>query len=138
GMLTKVLVHPGERVSRGDLLLLLTDPEKEQRFLEIQTQHRTQEIEVKKLQALHDSRRLAVAREQLLSLELQLADFRQELEELKVTAPCDGTVVSIARVAEPKTIAAELNLHGWHGTPLDEENLGCLLEPRTEVLALAP
>ena len=38
----------------------------------------------------------------------------------------------------PEVAAAGFELHGWHGTPLDAQNLGSLLEPRTEVLSLAP
>jgi putative peptide zinc metalloprotease protein len=134
----EVRVRPGDKVSHGDLLLRLADPEKELKYLELQTQRRVQEVEVRKVQVQHDTRKLAVAREQLQSLDLQLADYERQLQELKVVAPCDGTVVAVPRVVEPKTTSAGVDLHPWHGTPLDEQNLGCLLEARTEVLGLAP
>jgi putative peptide zinc metalloprotease protein len=138
GTLEEILVRPGDHVSSGTLLLRLADPEKELRYQELKTQHAAQKIEVAKLQELHEEGKLAVAREQLLSLQSQLADYEQQLKELQVVAPCDGTVVTVARVAEPKSAAAGFDLHGWHGTPLERQNLGSSLEPRTEVLSIAP
>lgn len=138
GTLAEVLVRPGARVARGDLLLRLEDPEKERQYRELQTQHRSQEIEVEKHRASHDAGKLSVAREQLQSLETQLADYRRQLEGLKIVAPVDGTVVAVRREVEPKYKSAALELHGWHGTPLEAENVGCMLEARTPVLSLAP
>ena len=138
GTLAEVRVHPGMHVSKGDLLLQLSDPEKERQYRELEIQYRTQQVEVEKQRASDDAGRLAVAREQLQSLESQLADFQRQIEELSVHAPSDGTVVAVARQAEPKTAPEGFELHAWYGTPLDEQNLGCLLEPRTHVLSLAP
>jgi putative peptide zinc metalloprotease protein len=47
-------------------------------------------------------------------------------------------VVSIARVAEPKEASTALELRRWYGTPLDPQNVGCFIEPRTELCSIAP
>lgn len=138
GTIVEVLVRPGMKVARGDLLLRLADPEKERKFEELKMQRRFQEIEVAKQRQLEDSGKEAVAREQLQSLESQLAVFERVLAELKVVAPIDGTVVSVPRHPEPKSALSTFELHGWYGTPLDEQNGGTTLDIRTQVLSIAP
>jgi putative peptide zinc metalloprotease protein len=138
GRLEEIRVRPGERVARGDVLLRLVDPEKQRQYRDLQAQLAVQKVEVSKYRAQNESAKLAVARKQVQSLEAQVADYEQQLKELTVTAPRDGTVVTVPRVVEPKVAPTGLELHPWHGTPLDEQNLGCLLEARTEVLSIAP
>lgn len=138
GTLAEIHVRPGMRVAKGDLLLRLADPEKERQYQELLAQQKSQKIEVEKQRALDASGKLAVAREQLQSIESQLAEYERHLKALSIVAPIDGTVVAVARKPEPKVSAAALELEHWHGTPLDEENLGCLLEAGTPVLSLAP
>jgi putative peptide zinc metalloprotease protein len=138
GTIVDVRVRPGDRVSRGDLLIRLADPDKERQYRELKAQWQVATIEVDKCRELHDSGKLAVAREQVQSLAAQVADYERQLKELTILAPSDGTVVTVPRVVEPKTVSSGFDLHAWHGTPLDEENLGCLLEARTQVLSIAP
>jgi putative peptide zinc metalloprotease protein len=138
GKLAEVRVRPGAAVSKGDILLVLADPDKAFKYRELATQARAQQVEVDRFRASQDSARLDVAREQLKSLESQLADYEKQLEELTIVAPCDGTVISIARVSEPKQAPAALELHGWYGTPLDRQNIGSLIEPRTQLCSIAP
>src|SRR5207302_8404711 len=87
GTLAEILVLPGQQVSRGDLLLRLTDPEKERQFRELTAQYQSQVFEVEKQHALDDQGKLAVAREQLQSLASQLADYERQLQELNIIAP---------------------------------------------------
>ena len=138
GKLAEIRVRPGATVSRGDVLLVLTDPDKDLKYRDLRTQGRAQQVEVERYRASQDSARLDVASAQLQSLQSQLADYEKQLEELTITAPCDGTVVSIARVSEPKQASAALELHGWYGTPLENQNIGCLIEPRTQLCSIAP
>ncbi len=138
GTLREIHVRPGQRVSRGDLLVRLADPEKERQYRDLVAQLQVQKVEMKKYRELNQPEKLAVARETVQSLEAQVADYERQLQELTVEAPCDGTVVTVPRVVEPKTATTGFELHPWYGTPLDEQNLGCLLDPRTEVLSIAP
>ncbi len=138
GTLTQVLVQPGQRVVQGTLLMRLDDPEKERQYRELKAQYKVQEVEVDKQRALDSTGKLDVAREQLQSLATQLAEYERHLQDLNIVAPVDGTVVAVARKPEPKESSNVVELHPWHGTPLDAENLGCLLEPGTQVLSLAP
>ncbi len=138
GTLAEVRVAPGAVVSRGDVLLVLADAEKEQKYRELKTQFRVQQADVERYRTVQDAAKLAVAQEQLQSLESQLADYEKQLKELTIISPCDGTVVSIARVAEPKEASTALELHRWYGTPLDPQNVGCFIEPRTELCSVAP
>jgi putative peptide zinc metalloprotease protein len=79
-----------------------------------------------------------VAEEQIVSLERQIEDFTRQLAMLKLTAPIGGEVVAMPRVEEPPAGVEQIELHGWFGSPLDQGNVGALLEPRTNVLCLAP
>jgi putative peptide zinc metalloprotease protein len=136
GTLVEICVKPGDDVEQGDLLLRLEDPDKERQFLELETQYRSAQIEVKKQRG--NTPKQVVARQQLQSLEDQLADYRRQLAELKITAPDSGKVVAVARERDPKHKSAEMELYHWHGTPLERENLGCRIEARTPVLSIAP
>jgi len=138
GTLAEILVKPGDTVARGVLLMRLADPEKERQYRDIVAQYQAQKYEVEKHRASHDAAKLSVAREQLQSFETQMKDYEHQLEQLKIIAPVAGTVVAVRREVEPKHKSDALELHGWHGTPLDVENIGCLLEPRTPVLSIAP
>jgi putative peptide zinc metalloprotease protein len=138
GTLAEMRARPGAVVSPGEVLLVLADPEKEHKYRELKTQFHAQKVEVDRYRTSQDSAKLAVAQKQLQSLETQLADYEKQLKELTIVSPCAGTVVSIARVAEPKQASAALELHGWYGTPLDRQNIGCHIEPRTELCSIAP
>jgi len=60
------------------------------------------------------------------------------LQQLLVVAPIDGTIVTAPRTAEPKQSADSFELHRWYGTPLDEQNVGCLVDTRTQLFSVAP
>jgi putative peptide zinc metalloprotease protein len=138
GTIAELLARPGAKVSRADLMLRLVDREKERQYQELRTQYRVAEVEVDKQRTLGHSARLAVARGQLQSIAAQLKDYESQLDQLRVVAPIDGTVVTPPRTAEPKQSADAFELHRWYGTPLDEQNLGSLIETRTHVCSVAP
>ncbi len=138
GTIAEVLARPGDHVSRGQLMLRLVDPDKERQYQELQSQYGVGQVEVDKQRALEQQARLAVAREQLQSIASQLKDYERQLEQLRVVAPIDGTVVTSPRTPEPKQSADSFELHRWYGTPLDEQNVGCLIETRTQLFSVAP
>lgn len=138
GKIADVLTKPGDQVSRGELLMRLVDPEKERQYQELQTQYGVGKVEVDKQRALEQPARMTVAQEQLQSIESQLKDYESQLQQLQIVAPIDGAVVAAPRTAEPKQSADSFELHRWYGTPLDEQNVGCLVETRTQLFSVAP
>jgi putative peptide zinc metalloprotease protein len=139
GTLSELLVEPGSHVDRGQLLMRLTDPDKERQYRELEAKHRGQLVEVDKQRLLNNPAGLAVAEQQRDSLERQLADYRQQLQLLEVRAPISGTIVTPPRTKEPKDQgAAAFELHAWSGTPLERSNVGSLIEGRTQLCSVAP
>jgi putative peptide zinc metalloprotease protein len=138
GRLSEVRVAPGDRVSKGDLLVKLTNREKEQKRRNLEMQRDIEEQEVTVDQALQDRAQEHVARTILDGTVKQLADYDRELAQLELRAPCDGVVVAAPRVPEPTQAELSRQLGRWYGNPLDAENLGCLLTERTHVLSIAP
>lgn len=139
GTVAEILVEPGSRVSRGDLLMRLKDPEMERQYAELKMKYEAQKIDVETQgQIPNNAGKLAIARQQLQSLKLQLADYKKQLKDLKIVAPADGTVVAVPRQAEPKHVVDSVDLHPWYGTPLDAQNVGATLEARTQLLSIAP
>ncbi len=138
GTMAEIRVRPGDKVSRGDVLIQLIDRDKERLYNDLLTQFQTQEIEVEKQRKLEQAGKMEIARQQLQSLELQIKDYQNQLQQLTVTAPIDGTVIAPPRVAEPKDVATAFELHVWSGTPLDPQNQGALVEARTHLCSIAP
>jgi putative peptide zinc metalloprotease protein len=138
GRVTEVRVAPGARVSKGDLLIRLTNYEKEQKRRSLETDRSVQQEEVRLYRALDDQAQEQVARQMLAGIEKQLADRERELSQLEICAPCDGVVVAPPRIAEPSRDDVRRQLGHWYGTPFDPQNFGCYLTERTPVLSVAP
>ncbi len=138
GTIVDMPAKPGATVSHGEVMLRLADPDKERQYQELKSQFGVAQVEVEKQRTLDHAERLAVALEQLNSIKLQLQDYEKQLQQLEVVAPIDGTIVAAPRTPEPKEQAEASELHRWSGTPLDEQNLGCLVEPRTQLCSIAP
>jgi putative peptide zinc metalloprotease protein len=138
GDLVRISVEPGQRVAAGDELILLADVEKQNRHQELLTQLQVYETESNAQLATNNATGAALAREQAQLTRAQVADYEQQLRQLRVVAPAEGVVVSAPRQPEPKLTQPRVELGSWHGTPLDRDNLGCLLEAGTLVGSIAP
>ncbi|MBS0261403.1 MAG: HlyD family efflux transporter periplasmic adaptor subunit [Planctomycetes bacterium] len=138
GKVVEIKVKPGDPVEKGDILMVLADPEKILQKQELETQLRSQEIEVEKLRRLEQPSRLEVALKQLESIRAQIADHQLKIDELTVRAPVSGKVVAPPRTPEPKDANVAFELHPWKGIPLDPQNEGALIEPRTHLCSIAP
>src|SRR5262249_40239504 len=79
-----------------------------------------------------------LARQRAEMTRAQVNEATRQLAALKIVAPAAGVVVAASRVPEPKLQHPRIELGGWHGTPLDAANRGCLLEPGMQVLGIAP
>jgi putative peptide zinc metalloprotease protein len=138
GELVHVAVEPGQRVAAGDDLLLLSDKEKENRYQELLTELETNEADAKAQLGSNNPTGAVLALGRAAMTRHQVADFEQQLAQLRLKAPAAGVVVAAPRVAEQKLTQPRLQLGSWHGTPLDAPNGGCLLEAGTHVLDIAP
>lgn len=138
GRLEEVLVKPGDRVRKDDVLARLTNVEKEQEHLRLTVEMQVQEQELKTVRALNDATRIQLAEEKLKSISEQVADYAEQLSRLTILSPGDGTVVEPQRVPEQKHEPTTNRLHKWFGSPLEPRNLGCYLEPRTHLCSIAP
>ncbi|MGH7201213.1 MAG: efflux RND transporter periplasmic adaptor subunit, partial [Planctomycetaceae bacterium] len=138
GRLMEVNVQPGDRVSKGDLLVRLTNIEKEDQYRALLVQKAAQLKWVDTYYHLKDDAQEQLALKKLFSLEQQIQDYEKQLARLTVYAPIDGVVVPPPRTPEPTLQAARTQLATWHGSPLDPRNRGAFLEERTHLLSIAP
>lgn len=138
GQLTKLSVTPGQRVSRGTVLMQLSNPEKEDKRRLLSVQEKVQQSETHLYLVLDDPARESLAHVKLVSIDEQRAELERQLQRLTIVAPCDGTIVAPPRVAEPKRDPDSHRLSTWHGSPLDRSNIGSYIEERTHLLSVAP
>lgn len=138
GILTQVNVQPGDRVTKGQVLAVLSNYEKEDKKLLLEIEKQVQENEVLLYKHTGDAAQMQAALAKLQGTKNQLADYEQQLAHLTIVSPCDGTVVAPPRVEEPKLDVVVQQLNRWHGTPLDGKNEGAFLDERTHLLSVAP
>lgn len=138
GELVEIAVQPGDRVKAGDVLVRLSNPEKDDARRKLDVRKRMDEMNVEVAYALDDDNRETVAREKLAGTIEELKDYERQLDVLVLRAPCDGVVVAAPPKPEPRLDHEGTTLNPWHGTPLDRHNLGCWLDRQTHVLSIAP
>src|SRR5262249_18104729 len=129
---------PGQRVEAGDEVAVLADREKESRYQELVTQLQVYEAQYKSQLGANNPTGAALAREQADLTREQVADYEQQLRQLRIVAPIAGVVVAAPRKPEPKLTQPRIELSGWYGTPLDGSNRGCLIEAGTHIVSIAP
>jgi putative peptide zinc metalloprotease protein len=138
GRLEEMHVEAGRQVRQGDLLLVLSHPEKEDRYRELRKQADVESARMNTYHALGRDAQEALAMKKRETLEEQIDDYKQQLEQLRIKAPCDGVVVAPPLRPEPKLDATQGRLNQWSGVPIDQKNRGAFLEERTHVLSVAP
>ncbi|TWT46414.1 biotin/lipoyl-binding protein [Botrimarina hoheduenensis] len=131
GVLRDVLVRPGDRVEEGQLLARLENPETLLTLTRIEGQIAADQAELRAFETISygDSRatsRMAQLQESLASSRRQLVKQREDAARLELRAPRAGVVMAPDYVTPRETDAKQLT--GWHGTPLDEQNVGATLE----------
>ncbi|KLU02851.1 hypothetical protein RISK_005147 [Rhodopirellula islandica] len=163
GVLSQILVEPGQRVSRGDLLAELTNPEIELEVLDAESDVAEQTMRLEGLRASQTlvpeaSTQLPAAKALLDEMQDRLAAAKRRHQSLTITAPCDGIVMvaqsnpqstsesSLDADANPLDLGpgfnpavdrAAVRLASWSEYPTAKENRGCLLEAGTELLSIA-
>lgn len=138
GRLVLVKVKPGDPVVRGDELAVLENPDLSDKLRSLKVERSVAEEQLKTYHALQDAAGEELARKRLEGIIAQISDYQTQKEKLTLRAPCDGIVVAPPNRPEQVRTAMEEPLPRWHGTPLDERNLGCYLERQTHFLTVAP
>lgn len=138
GYTVSIDVAPGDEVQAGQQLLLLQNPDLEDRRDELLIQLEAQQKEVDSYVARNDADGINLARERLKTLQDQLADIESQLRQTSVVAPIAGTVIRPPVRPRPKLERLKEQLPGWSGTPLDQKNLVAYLDQRTHVASIAP
>lgn len=138
GELVSVLKKPGELVTEGEPIAVLSNHE-----FDLRRQKLVSELEVAREQLrlhleLNDSTRESLARESIESLREQLAELDDQISRLTILAPATGRLVAPSRQEAPPLEAREEQLGRWWGIPLDERNIGALIDMRTEIASIAP
>lgn len=137
GRLIEIKVQPGQTVAAGDVLLVLENEELTDRVHKIEDELAAQKKLVAAARTANNIADFAVGYEHQIGLEKQLAEANAKLQQLIVTAPVAGRVVA-ADYRNPPPDLPDRALPRWHGTPLDQHNLGSWIEVRTQLLSLAP
>jgi putative peptide zinc metalloprotease protein len=136
GRLTTVRVRPGQHVRKGEVLLELADRSTADNFRELQATYEAQCVAVTVAQATGDTAQEATAVQTRQALYEELAESRERLARLAVTAPCDGLVISPP--AAGARDRSDDRLGRMTGTPLDQSNAGAWLPVGTHVATVAP
>ncbi len=131
GSLKQIAVRPGETVARGQVLARLEDLDLDLRIAELEgleAEHRTrlENLAWRRHRDVQAALELHEVEEALKAVAEQLAERRRQKARLVLAAPRDGTVIPPPDTPAPPP--QEGALPGWSGMPLDEKNVGCLLD----------
>jgi putative peptide zinc metalloprotease protein len=138
GTVEELFAAEGKDAEAGFLLMRLASPELIDKRDDLLEQISAQQVEPKLYRELRDPEGEHLALQRLQSLNGQLADVNSQLERLNVTSPVAGRVIAPSRIPGEKHDFTQPRLPGWHGTPLDIENLGMTVEAGTHLCSIAP
>jgi putative peptide zinc metalloprotease protein len=133
GTLQDVLVKPGDKVAKGQVLARLQNVELDVSIEKLKSQQEMYERQLRSLdtKAFDDQSAMArvkATRELLASTKEQLGKKLYDQRLLELKAPRDGFVMPPHEKPQPPAAMADEQLPSWHGTPLLDHNLGCQLE----------
>lgn len=138
GQLQTIHVSPGQTVEAGAPLVDMQNLELERHVRELRAERRSQELEAPMYRRLGARDEQDVAQQRQSALTDQVREATVEISKLTIDAPIAGQVVAAPRVVAPTTSQTEQQLPRWHGTPLDQKNVGTYFEERTHVCSIAP
>ena len=138
GIFEKLKVRPGDEVSEGDVIavmsnddLMLGVSDLQDAVQRYQSELDVIEMQLAQQQADQGAGRIPVIKALLESTKQQLAERRKDLEKLTVRAPVAGTVLPApVKKAQP---SPDGRLPAWSGSLLDQINQGAFLEPSDEI-----
>lgn len=132
--LEELLVEPGQRVARGDVLMRLSSADLDLEIAKLAGQRdeylaRLDSLRVQRFRDPAAQLQTPYIQESLAAVEDQLRQKQSDRERLIVTAPVDGTVLPPPLVPEPPP--SDEQLHTWYGSPLSRRNLGAKFDKGT-------
>jgi putative peptide zinc metalloprotease protein len=136
GEIQEIYVQPGAWVEAGQAVVQLQNPELEDQTVQLEAELAAQTAVVAAARARSESVDLANALERQQGLKARLQELRDQEAMLTIHAPLAGRVVP----ADPRQNQSDQtkNLPAWQATPLDPQNIGAWLDPRTPLLTIAP
>lgn len=137
GRVEEIKVKEGDRVERGQPLLILSNPDLEIALLELQGQRavneaRLRSVERERFQDEKSALQIGQLRELLATTAQQLEEKQRELSRLRIVAPTAGVIIP-APFRLPQGEEVEGRLPTWSGSPLDPKNLGAAY-PESELI----
>jgi putative peptide zinc metalloprotease protein len=129
-------VKPGDRVKKGDIIVVLSNPELESQLVERKGAYLKAEESLSSLRKVSVretsfAAQVPTAREVLATSQALYESKKAEAEKLVIRAPRDGVVIAPPHKPVPKDLQGRLP--SWSGSPFDEKNLGAMLQ-RSELL----
>ncbi|MFK8114776.1 MAG: hypothetical protein AB8B91_21420 [Rubripirellula sp.] len=123
----------GDRVERGDVLVVLENPDLDREILKLRERIevlrlRVESMESSELRNGKPNENLPASKELLASLEEQMNSFRARHDKLTLRAPMSGIVLNDQWRNE---MFVPHRLKGWVGSPLVSSSIGCTLERGT-------
>ena len=141
GVLKEVLVKPGEQVQAGQVLARLENLDIKLQITRLRGKIAQYQQQLEDLDQLSftiegaDDQRAQV-KELVEAAREQLAKFEEEQSTLEIKAKTAGRVIPPAY--HDQRGGDDRELRTWKGTPLDEENIGALLQPPTPFCQIGP
>jgi putative peptide zinc metalloprotease protein len=135
GILDKVLVEPGDQVTKGQVLAELRDANNDLAITDLTGRAEVLRAELAGLERLRfadprASEQIETVEKNLASIEEQLEKAKLDREKLRLVAPRDGTVLPPPLVEDRPDAGNKLDT--WSGSPFQKENLGTLLVTGTK------
>ncbi len=137
GRLIDVPIEPGQYVEKGTLLARLENVAKEDARRKLSVEKEVQTARVDLYHAMGDLPREQLANVRLRSIEKRIEELDLQLKQLVILAPEDGWVVAPPYKDQPNRESLGDPLSDWHGTPLDDANIGCYLDAGTQLLSIS-
>ena len=138
GTLVEVTAEDGQTVRAGDVLARLENPDLMLERDRLVAERRQVETRLQIAQKQQNSAVVQNAREELVSIGKNIAKTDERLAKLVVRSPADGVFIAPPLTPAPTKEQLEEQLPRWYGVPLDERNLGAVLDVRTHVGDVAP
>lgn len=138
GQLAEVKAEAGKRVIVGQPLVQLVNPELEDRRHQLLIDEKRYQANIDLFFALRNVGQEEIAREMLASTQRELKELKHRISQLSIAAPVSGMLIPASRIGEPAFRSQDRTLGTWHGTPFDEQNVGCYLEQQTHLASIAP
>jgi putative peptide zinc metalloprotease protein len=133
------IVPVGTHVRTGDEIARLENLETLKKAQELESQRaaverRLESARLRRTTNPEASREIPTLIESLAALDSRLTLARQDVQKLRVIAPCDGVVLSPPNI--PGVARGKHEPRQWQGDPFDVANLGCTLTPGTHLASI--